>query len=88
MSPFEQTDNSALTQNDYRAPQVIQTGAGNVDKIRDILFGSQMRDYETRFARLEETLAKEISDMLEKIEVRHWGPSFHAQDTPHFAPLL
>ena len=29
-------------------------GAGNIDKIRDILFGSNMRDYEHRFARLEE----------------------------------
>jgi hypothetical protein len=30
----------------------IREGA-NVDKIRDILFGSQMRDYEKRFARLD-----------------------------------
>lgn len=35
----------------------------NVDKIRDILFGSQMRDYEKRFVRLEERLAK-ASDAL------------------------
>jgi DNA repair exonuclease SbcCD ATPase subunit len=35
----------------------------NVDKIRDILFGSQMRDYEKRFIRLEERLAK-ASDAL------------------------
>src|SRR6202000_2184865 len=28
----------------------------NVDKIRDILFGTQMRDYEKRFVRLEETV--------------------------------
>lgn len=33
--------------------------AGNIDKIRDIIFGSNMRDYEQRFARLEETLKKE-----------------------------
>ena len=26
---------------------------GNVDKIRDILFGGQMREYERRFERLE-----------------------------------
>ena len=26
--------------------------AGNVDKIRDILFGHHMRDYESRFKRL------------------------------------
>jgi len=39
------------------------SGPGNVQKIRDILFGSQMRDYEARFARLEETLAKESADL-------------------------
>jgi hypothetical protein len=36
------------------------SGAGNIDKIRDILFGSNMRDYEQRFARLEEALKKGI----------------------------
>jgi CHASE3 domain sensor protein len=40
----------------------VREGA-NVDKIRDILFGSQMRDYEKRFVRLEERLAK-ASDAL------------------------
>jgi len=43
----------------------MPAGTGNVDKIRDILFGSQMRDYETRFARLEETVAKETAEMRE-----------------------
>jgi len=43
--------------------QVLRGGAGNVDKIRDILFGSQMRDYEARFARLEETLVKETMEI-------------------------
>ncbi len=42
----------------------IREGA-NVDKIRDILFGSQMRDYESRFARLEETLIKETLEIRE-----------------------
>ncbi len=37
--------------------------AGNVDQIRDIIFGAQMRDYEKRFARLEERLLLE-SDSL------------------------
>ena len=36
--------------------QILRGGAGNVDKIRDILFGNQMRDYEARFSRLEESL--------------------------------
>ena len=40
-----------------------EAGAGNIDKIRDILFGSNMRDYEQRFARLEEALKKESADL-------------------------
>jgi hypothetical protein len=45
------------------APENV--GSGNVDKIRDILFGSQMREYEARFARLEENLLKEATDVRE-----------------------
>jgi uncharacterized protein YydD (DUF2326 family) len=40
-----------------------EPAAGNIDKIRDILFGSNMRDYEQRFARLEEALKKESADL-------------------------
>jgi DNA repair exonuclease SbcCD ATPase subunit len=57
MSPAEQPDHGPV--------QVLRGGAGNVDKIRDILFGTQMRDYESRFARLEETLAKETVEIRE-----------------------
>jgi hypothetical protein len=31
---------------------------GSVDKIRDILFGNQMRDFERRFSQVEERMAK------------------------------
>jgi hypothetical protein len=44
--------------------------SGNVDKIRDILFGSHMRSYEGRFARLEETLIKETSDLRDSAKKR------------------
>ena len=44
-------------------------GPGNIDKIRDILFGSNMRDYEQRFARLEEALEKGIGG-----SARHHAP--------------
>jgi phage host-nuclease inhibitor protein Gam len=37
-------------------------GTGNLEKIRDILFGAQVQDFEKRFARLEERLLKETSD--------------------------
>jgi hypothetical protein len=46
-------------------PAQSDSGPGNIDKIRDIIFGSQMRDYEQRFARLEEALKKESSDLRE-----------------------
>jgi hypothetical protein len=50
-----------------------QAAGGNVDKIRDILFGSQMRDYESRFVRLEETLTKEVADLKETSRKRFEG---------------
>src|SRR5712671_8008493 len=62
MSPVER---SPVEQTEQGHTQVLRGGAGNVDKIRDILFGSQMRDYESRFARLEETLIKETLEIRE-----------------------
>lgn len=35
--------------------------SGNLDKVRDILFGSQMQEYEKRFNRLEERLSSECA---------------------------
>jgi DNA repair exonuclease SbcCD ATPase subunit len=45
-------------------------GGDNIDRIRDIIFGTQMRDYERRFARLEERLLKESSELREDIKQR------------------
>lgn len=47
-----------------------EQGAASVDKIRDILFGSQIKGYEARFARLEDTLARETSEMKDTIRRR------------------
>jgi hypothetical protein len=41
--------------------------SGNVDKIRDILFGSQMRDYDRRFASTEERLQREASALRDDL---------------------
>ena len=38
-------------------------GSGNIHKIRDLLFGTQMRDYDARFSKLEEDLARELVDI-------------------------
>ncbi len=42
----------------------------NVDKIRDILFGAQMRDYEKRFSALEERILKELSALRSDSDAR------------------
>jgi uncharacterized membrane protein YccC len=44
--------------------------SGNVERIRDILFGSQMRDYDGRFQRLDERLSREAGEMRSEVQ-RH-----------------
>jgi hypothetical protein len=44
--------------------------ASKVDRIRDILFGSQMRDYDGRFQRLEEHLAREATEVRAETQKR------------------
>ncbi len=46
------------------------SGGGNIDKIREILFGSQMRDYEKRFSRLEDRLLKECANLKDETRKR------------------
>jgi hypothetical protein len=43
---------------------------GKVDRIRDILFGSQMRDYDGRFQRLDERLTKEATEARGEVRSR------------------
>lgn len=43
---------------------------GNVDKIRDILFGGQMRDYDQRFGELEKRLNKSIEQLTRDLDKR------------------
>ena len=67
----EQTQNPQL--NDERNPEDRNGGideSGKVDRIRDILFGSQMRDYDGRFQRLEEHLAREAADVRAEVQKR------------------
>jgi uncharacterized membrane protein YccC len=44
--------------------------SGKVDRIREILFGSQMRDYDGRFQRLDERLAREAADARADMQKR------------------
>jgi septation ring formation regulator EzrA len=59
-------------QNDV-APHRMDGGmdeAGKVDRIRDILFGPQMRDYDGRFQRLEDNLAREANEIRVETQKR------------------
>jgi len=56
----EPLDRQQATTND-------QSNTNNLEKIRDILVGSQMREVEKRFARLEERLTKLSSDLRDDL---------------------
>jgi uncharacterized phage infection (PIP) family protein YhgE len=47
-----------------------QMASGNLDKIRDILFGAQAKDYERKFVTLEEQLLKESVDLRNDLKRR------------------
>jgi hypothetical protein len=48
------------------APETVNS----IDKVRDILFGSQTKSNEARFARLEDGLAREVYDLKETMRRR------------------
>lgn len=45
-------------------------GTASLEKVRDILFGNQMREVDRRFARLEERIAKETRELKEDVRKR------------------
>jgi len=45
-------------------------GGGNLDKVRDILFGSQIRESDRRFSRIEERLLQETSELKDEVRKR------------------
>jgi hypothetical protein len=51
-------------------PETEGASAGNLDKVRDLLFGGQMRDYDRKFARLEERLVRETTELREEVKKR------------------
>ena len=69
-NPVDTNDQTRRISEQAKARPAADQSPGNVDKIRDILFGSQMRDYEVRFSRLEESLMKEASDLRETTRKR------------------
>lgn len=47
-----------------------EAAGGNIEKVRDILFGSQMRDTDRRFSRLEDRLQQDTADLKEEVRKR------------------
>ena len=43
----------------------------NIDQIRDIIFGTQLKDYDRRFTQLEERLLKDSADLREELSRRY-----------------
>jgi NADH dehydrogenase/NADH:ubiquinone oxidoreductase subunit G len=60
MDPEQVHDSETQANAETRNGALDETG--KVDRIRDILFGSQMRDYDGRFQRLDERLTREAAD--------------------------
>ena len=68
MAPDGGTEETNSVQFDGGGGKLAESG--NIDKIRQILFGGQMRDYEKRFSRLEERLLKESADLRDETKKR------------------
>lgn len=60
--------------------------AGNIDKIRSVIFGDQMRDYDKKFNRLEERMTQDITDLRE--ETREHFSSLEAHITRELDSLV
>ncbi len=52
------------------AAEIEQAGGASLEKVREILFGVQMRENDKRFSRLEERLAKDIAEMKDDVRKR------------------
>lgn len=58
----------AMSDKAKRAPDADEPASPeNLDKVRDILFGAQVREQQKRFQRIEERLAKDVSDVRDEL---------------------
>jgi hypothetical protein len=79
-APPDVADESLAHGNPSKAGTRARPGSGpdladaasssNIDQLRDIIFGGQMREYERRFVRMEERMAKELADVREEVRDR------------------
>jgi serine/threonine protein kinase len=58
------------TKNEPQSSNGDVAGVGNLDRVREILFGSHMRNYEKRLNRLEEYLVKECANLRDETRKR------------------
>lgn len=70
MSLQEETSVELATKSSDIAVDTVGNSIGNVDKIRDILFGGYIREYEKRFKRLEERFTHENTHLRDDISQR------------------
>ena len=67
----ERTSGSSLDDTETESVLTEEHAAGtNLDKIRDILFGAQVRDHERRFAKLEAQLLAEAAQLRNDLKER------------------
>lgn len=50
--------------------EIIDPGLGELDKVRNILFGRQVKAYEDRFSELEDSLNNMITKLTDTIDLR------------------
>ncbi|HMS84171.1 MAG TPA: hypothetical protein PKD12_11015 [Nitrospira sp.] len=67
-APRGQTE-SPLKKGEFLHPD-DPSASGNLDKIRDILFGAQAREHDRRFAQLEQHLIREAADLRNDLKRR------------------
>jgi hypothetical protein len=65
-----QTENAPSEPKTVSSQESLPEAAASVDKIRDIIFGSQIKNYEARFVRLEENLIREAADLKDTMRKR------------------
>lgn len=80
MNPPEETQNHSLVElgtgglsqpiNQLRLSSHHMSEGNNLDKVRDILFGTQIREVDKRFANLEKSLVTEITNFRDEARKR------------------
>lgn len=50
-----------------KTAEIINPGLGDIEKVRDILFGKYVQSYEQRFAELESKLEKDVESLKQRL---------------------